>query len=125
MEGAPLTMVVGLVSSVMTFIGVVIASRYGLLGKREETEGKRAESVPAILEQTLTRLHDVEKSEERCQQQVFQLKSDLQTTWLAIEMILLKCPEADDEVSAAIGRMKERQKAFLHREEAELTRPQG
>jgi hypothetical protein len=89
-------------------------------GERERDAGivraKEIEAEPVLLASALNRLQQIEEREEKCQAEVFQLKSDLQTTWLGIEMILMKCPEADDDVRAAIKRMRKRQGEFLHDE---------
>lgn len=60
------------------------------------------------------RLDRVEKKEAACQGQLFQLRTDMQTMWLALELILQKYPAAGVEVRDAIRQMRERQEAFLH-----------
>lgn len=98
----------------------VVKSRSERRAGREQQAGvlrlKEIEAEPVILASTLARLQQIEDAEQKCQAQLFQLKSDLQTTWLGIEMILMKCPEADDDVRAAIKRMRRRQDEFLHEE---------
>lgn len=69
------------------------------------------------------RLARIEEQEKQCRAQVFQLKADMQTLWLALEMILKKYPDAEDEVVEGIAKMKARQQQFLHDEaEREATK---
>lgn len=97
--------------ALLGLLGTLLLAIGGLLGVLINARLKREENV-------YTRLANMEVKEAACQAQLFQLRTDMQTMWLALELILKKYPEAEEEVMGAVVKMKARQREFLHDEEA-------
>jgi hypothetical protein len=112
----------------LKWMGVLLVGSGGgivstILTQRTVFKSKQVEVAPAILQQVAQQLSECRQNEKRLDKLVFQLRSDLQTMWLAVELILQKCPQADAELEVAIRRMKDRQREFLNDERGEAGQP--
>jgi hypothetical protein len=95
--------------ALLGLLGTLLLAIGGLLGVLINARLKREESV-------YTRLHRVEEKEAVCQAQLFQLRTDMQTMWLTIELMLKEHPEVENKIMSAVAKVKARQREFLHDE---------
>lgn len=100
--------------ALLGLIGTCLVAIGALLGVLVNARLKREENVS-------TRLARVEQKEAACQAQLFRLRGDMQTMWLALELILKKYPEAEPEVMEGVVKMKARQREFLAEDEVHRT----
>jgi hypothetical protein len=98
--------------ALLGLIGTLLVAIGGLLGVLVNARLKSKETV-------YQRLERVEESEEECQRQLFQLRTDMQTMWLSLELILKEHPEAEGKIMEAVVKVKARQREFLRGEKTE------
>jgi chromosome segregation ATPase len=91
-------------------------ARTGRAAAGAGVEQKKIETEPSLLQEVREQLRECRRSEEELQRQLFKIKSNMQTMWLALELILKRYPEAEGDVRAAIRQMRERQEDFLNEE---------
>lgn len=103
----------GLAGGGMALLKDIVLGRTALRTKRVETEPALLEATMAELKETRGALREVKHDHEQCREEIHHLKGNLQTTWLAMEMILQKCPQADRDVQTAIRTMRGRQDEFF------------
>lgn len=120
-------------------IGIVLASgllgyggsylQHALTSRREraarasEGETRKIEAEPELVREVNAQLRECRESERqnqkqlaRNERQILQLKANMQTLWLAMEMVLAKYPDAAPDVHAAMRQMRERQREFIKQE---------
>lgn len=104
-----LTVVVGIFSSIMTALGVIVAARFGLLGKREE--------------RLAARVSEVERREALCNDKLFKIRTIVTTLVMRDNIFLRLCPEAGKEVEETQRQMKEQLRELEILEEQEADSP--
>jgi hypothetical protein len=98
--------------ALLGLIGTLLVAIGGLLGVLVNARLKRQETV-------YQRLERVEESEVECQEQLFQLRTDMQTMWFALELMLKEHPEAEGKLMEAVSKVRARQKEFLRGDRTE------
>jgi len=105
------------VSSILTFVAAVVASRYGLLGKR-------VESATSEMEQLYRRIHVLEERDAKCQAEIaqiraehardtFKMKSDMQTILLGYVILSQQVPDSDKKVDEIMENLAKRYQDLL------------
>jgi hypothetical protein len=95
------SIIVALVSSIAT----LIVARYGLLGKKVDSEINAAATF-------LERLKAVELRERHCQKQLHLLKQYMQVLEVMVDLLIQEHPDDDGLVTAARERMIARRRAI-------------
>ena len=103
MDKATLAALTAIIGAAIGAGATVLASRYGWLGKRVESES-------VILGRVLERLDKVEAKEAECQSEVFNLRTEQQTLELMVDILIDRCPDADGDVTKVRQRMIERRR---------------
>jgi hypothetical protein len=97
--------------ALLGLLGTLFLAIGALIGVVVNARLKREENV-------YTRLERVEAKEAKCQADLFELRTDMQTMWLALELILKEYPQVESHVMDATIKIKARQREFLHRTDA-------
>lgn len=95
------TIVAAGVSSILT----LIAARYGLLGKKVESEINAAAKF-------LERLQEVERRERRCQRQLILLRQYMQVLEVMVDLLIQAHPDEDGKLAQTRRRMIARRRAI-------------
>ncbi len=96
----------GVITALLGLLGVVIAARYGWLGKRGENE-------IGIAREFHNRLCESEKKEEARSALCVELRQELQVLYLLYDLVIQVCPEAEDQTRELRQRIYERRKKLF------------
>jgi hypothetical protein len=102
------SIVVALVSASAT----LIVARYGLLGKKVDSDINAASKF-------LERLVAVEKRERQCQKQLFLLRQYMQVLEVMVDLLIQAHPDDDGLIAEARQRMVARRRALQHEGESD------
>ena len=102
MEQWQVTLAVALLSAIAGVATALVTARYTFLGKLYE------------------RIAVLERDDRECRQEVFELRSEMQTIYFINDVLAQKCPEMDDEVHEIRERIARRRAKFAEREAERL-----
>lgn len=96
----------GFITAVLGVVGVIVAARYGWLGKRGENEISAAKEFHS-------RLCESEKENKSLEESCTELRQELQVLYLLYDLVIQICPEAENETRELRTRIYERRKKFF------------
>lgn len=100
----------------LALLGTALTVIGGLLGvafsKWLDARSKREDSV-------YVRLQRVEEREAKCQEQVWELKTDMQTLLLANSILIKEVPGGDEKLRGVMQNLTERRKRLMDIQDAE------
>jgi predicted transposase YdaD len=129
-EGTSLALIIALASPVLTFLGLVIAARMGLLSKLLEQKASLTLGLATattaketvVIQEIFDRLDKAEAAKDACaedltnerrerESEVSGLNADLNAVWMTVELMLMLKPELEQQVEETRRRMETRREA--------------
>lgn len=93
--------------ALLGLLGTLLVAIGGLIGVLVNARIKREDNIYA-------RLQRVEEREAKCQEEVWDLKSDMQTLLLANAILIKEVPGGDEKLREVMQGLTERRKHLLH-----------